>query len=347
MNLAATIAIYGYGTSEGVTKSWDTRGRGQKGILDQTRDEYSGAKLFKGFSKEITDEEQKQFQEIRSKEKEWTNASLQAISEGKLSPALAHERGLPTYAMENFIPLPSTLFHVTMAADKVENEGLKSRAEQKVGEGGGLGGGNENTISFTSDPKIADAIYQGLHEMRAVARGELTVDTMLKMAQQSIGAPKSWEADLRKYGDTAIGMDALLRGVIKEQDIAGEPPDDKHDWIPTKDSYHWKGGDGKERYTTWERKATEDEQRDRAVSFYKYWSSFREAAGGHYDPLFFLSDTKALAATKPENIKIFQVKPIQGAMGTRESAMGEYRTYSGKAVNIVRGYQPKVRERPV
>src|ERR1035441_9127960 len=28
MNLATTIELYGYGTSEGVEKSWDTRGRG-------------------------------------------------------------------------------------------------------------------------------------------------------------------------------------------------------------------------------------------------------------------------------------------------------------------------------
>ena len=30
MNLAATISVYGYGTSEGVVKEWDTRGRGRK-----------------------------------------------------------------------------------------------------------------------------------------------------------------------------------------------------------------------------------------------------------------------------------------------------------------------------
>lgn len=30
MNLAATTTLYAYGTSEGVTKSWDTRGRGRK-----------------------------------------------------------------------------------------------------------------------------------------------------------------------------------------------------------------------------------------------------------------------------------------------------------------------------
>ena len=30
MNLAATLTLYAYGTSEGVTKSWDTRGRGRK-----------------------------------------------------------------------------------------------------------------------------------------------------------------------------------------------------------------------------------------------------------------------------------------------------------------------------
>jgi hypothetical protein len=29
MNLASAIELYGYGTSEGVTKAWDTRGRGR------------------------------------------------------------------------------------------------------------------------------------------------------------------------------------------------------------------------------------------------------------------------------------------------------------------------------
>lgn len=39
MKLAATIEIYGYGTSEGVTKSWDTRGRGRAEVARHARHE--------------------------------------------------------------------------------------------------------------------------------------------------------------------------------------------------------------------------------------------------------------------------------------------------------------------
>lgn len=34
MNLAATISLHAYGTSEGVRKEWDTRGRKEKNLVD-------------------------------------------------------------------------------------------------------------------------------------------------------------------------------------------------------------------------------------------------------------------------------------------------------------------------
>ena len=80
-------------------------------------------------------------------------------------------RGLYKGEADQFTPLPQDLYHATVAADKVDAEGLKTRAEQNVDEGAGLGGGEGNTISFTTDQKIADAIATGIREGRAAAEG--------------------------------------------------------------------------------------------------------------------------------------------------------------------------------
>lgn len=42
MNLASTIDLYAYGTSEGVSKAWDARGRGRKTDVSTNLVQYNG-----------------------------------------------------------------------------------------------------------------------------------------------------------------------------------------------------------------------------------------------------------------------------------------------------------------
>jgi len=91
-----------------------------------------------------------------------------------------------------------------------------------------------------------------------------------------------------------------------------------------------------DRYMQFVRPATVDEQRDRVFNFYKTWSTFREESGGPLNPLFFLTDVMGLASVPEEEIAILEFKPRPGAQGFQVSALGEWRTWSGNAVEFVR-----------
>src|SRR5208283_5167375 len=96
----------------------------------------------------------------------------------------------------------------------------------------------------------------------------------------------------------------------------------------------------KGRWVTWMQPLSAAELQDRTFDFYKTWAAARENAGGPMNPLFFSTNITALANTPIDQIAILQFKPIAGAMGTRESALGEWRTYSGNSVQFVGKVDP-------
>lgn len=55
------------------------------------------------------------------------------------------------------------------------------------------------------------------------------------------------------------------------------------------------------------------------------------------DPLFFASDSRALAAIPETEIKTLHYHPEQGAKGYQVSSLGEWRTFTGLAVKRVEG----------
>lgn len=83
-------------------------------------------------------------------------------------------------------PLPQTLYHTTVAGTAVRETGLKSRWELQ-GEGMGLGGGNDATISYTDDPEWARDIERTVQEIQQVSAGEVTAADLMKNAAQGIG----------------------------------------------------------------------------------------------------------------------------------------------------------------
>jgi RNA:NAD 2'-phosphotransferase (TPT1/KptA family)/GNAT superfamily N-acetyltransferase/2'-5' RNA ligase/8-oxo-dGTP pyrophosphatase MutT (NUDIX family) len=282
------------------------------------------------------------------KNQDWEQNSLAALSLGKITPEQAKERGV--YEAKSFIPLPQTpLYHVTTAKSQVEANGLKTRRELGQNYGKGLGGGTSMSISFTDDMSIAQGIYDNLLIARKVAAGEMTLDDLISTATKGMGANRPWIDDiLKSLGGSNpkdkinVELDAIQRGVAFEHGL-GRPPDDEAilpqyrkpgPWRPTPWSQHWKGGDGEEKYTYWERDLTPEEKQERVFEFFKKWSFWREQAGGGLDPLYFMSDPKALGQTPESEITILTFKAVPGAMGTRESALGEWRVYTGAAVQL-------------
>ncbi len=315
---------------------------------EMRQDEYAGR-----WNEQETEE---QSQVRHQKNQDWEQNALAALSLGKITPEVAKERGV--YEAKSFKPLPSTpLYHVTTAKSQVQANGLKTRRELGQDYGKGLGGGTSMSISFTDDYKIAEGIYENLLIARKVAAGEMTLDDMIDTATRGVGANRPWINDILKSlggsnkNDTInVELDALKRGVAFEHGL-GRPPDDEKilpqyrkpgPWRPTPWSQHWKGGDGEEKYTYWERDLTAKEKQERVFEFFKKWSFWREQAGGGLDPLYFMSDPAGLAQVPESEIAILTFKAVPGAVGTRESALGEWRVYTGAAVQLVNAAAAKM-----
>lgn len=247
-------------------------------------------------------------------------------------------------------PLPPTLYHVTTNVPAVHEQGLKSRAELAQQRGKGLGGGEDDTISYTDNPETARNILHSVHEFHNVVTGKTTPQDLLDQAERGERAPRPFLQDLvhhsdsewqpgqplpRDLDDTLHGMKTKQRMATQEQMDAEEPG-----WTPHPDAKGWKARAG-EFHMLWQRPATPDEQQERAADLYKRFSAYREFAGGHPDPLFFSTDLKGFAAANPEHIGIVKAHPKPGAQGYQLGSLGEWRTTTGQNVDVDRGHDPK------
>ena len=297
-------------------------------------EEYEGE-----YPKDQPEEKQREFWR---RGKEWKASVLAALSCGKVTAKQLRERKIYTQPpADDFKPLPAHLWHVATAASKIKQNGIMSRFELGIGHGPGLGGGDDSSISFTDDKATADAIYKAILTARQVARGELTVAQMVDEAKKGIGADRPYyDAMAQFYGSSYGPLQDTINGIARESGSMGRQPKGDYQWTPDPTS-SWMGGDGQPRYGQWTRPLTDDEMREAAWWIFKAWALARQNAGGPMDPLFFQTDTKALARVPEEEIEIMEFRPIPGAMGTRANSLGEWRTYSGKAVEFVKAWKPK------
>ncbi len=298
------------------------------------------------------DEQTKFWEENRKKRTEWDQAMQHALATGKITPEQADERGYVWTNPGEIKPLPPTLYHVTTAKNEVVASQLKTRKELGQSMGKGLGGGESDTLSFTENLEVADGIYNGLLEAQLVAKGEKTMDRMVGEAMRGTNAEKPWIDMIKEYykidndesldkfveymGSNYVISNSYLPKTLEEFVSGPEGRDDPGAWKPLSSS-KWPHGTGeKESYTKFIRKATLQEQRDRVFDFYKSWSSFREHSGGPLNPLFFLTDVMGLAGVPEEEISILEFRPKQGALGYQVSGLGEWRTWTGEAIELVR-----------
>ena len=247
-------------------------------------------------------------------------------------------------------PVTGDLYHVTTAASKVMDSGFKTREELKMYSGTGLGGGADDTISFTDDLAAAKSIKASMREAHQVASGRKTVADMLGEASRERfvdrvinqvdsswrgGFQSEWMADresAQKNLPTTIS-DAMFG--TRTASTAFQPPSDPGNWKPHPKSEGWMGGDGKMRHGLWIRDADPDEAQLDRFSFYKTFSYYRQQATGRLDPLFFGSDVAAFSKIDPDEIKIIHAKPKPKVHGYRIPAEKEWRIHTGKAVDIV------------
>ena len=291
------------------------------------------------YSDKVTDDE---YREFIKKRRGWDDEMFRALSEGQVSEEEARERGLNIGNVEKPVDIPNVLYHVTTAKDKVVLNSLKTRTQLDMGSGTGLGGGASNTVSFTEDVNIAKNIYSAIIEGRQVARNEITTEEMIQQATSGETANEPWINGMIEYwkgahGDIKDLLDKTVREKSYPKTIEELKEDEGEGWTPTK---KWEFGTRDDMYSEWARPMTTEELLDRRFQFYKGWASFRESAGGPENPLFFGSDPQALANVQTDQIAILEFQANPGAKGYQLEALGEWRTWSGNAVTLVREIAP-------
>jgi 2'-5' RNA ligase/predicted ABC-type ATPase len=292
---------------------------------------------------------------VGARRQAWQLAVNRAIQRGDLE--IDEDGNIPDLGYYNsgggkWVPLEGDLYHVTTAISAVRETGLRSRFELAMQRGVGLGGGDDQTISFTQDPGVARGIERGLHEARLVARDDITSDDLMTMAAEGTGAERPFIDDLMlfyssdwKEGDWAAGRElpqglrSVLEGTEYGRSAMGQTLEDWQttkgdEWEVAEAGRSWEGGDGRTYHTQFVRPATEEEQLHGRFELYKRFSAYREYAGGYLDPLFFSSDPAALAEIDPAEIATVRYSPQSNSRGSRQGALGEIRTYGTDGLQL-------------
>jgi GNAT superfamily N-acetyltransferase len=297
------------------------------------------------------DEQSKHWDTQRNVRNSWQHETRKALSRGDLTndQAIAHGyHGIGQDYGEDRVygprtlgwkPLPHDLYHVTTDLKGVLTHGLKSRRELGQSYGKGLGGGEDDTISFTDNEELAHHILGSMKEFHDVVNGRKTPAHMWDEAQQGAGAARPFHEEVARAMQSSGGprhLDAVLHGRTLHQGLHTQAEmdargDGKWEPHPETDSFKSKDGD---LHTVWHRDATPDEKRYHATDMYKSFSLFRQMAGGKPDPMFFSTDTKGFAAMDPSNFGIIKAHPKPKAAGYQVSGMNEWRTADGDALDL-------------
>jgi len=273
----------------------------------------------------------------------WTKSMQDALSHGWITPEKADERGL--YGAKYIKPMPPVLYHVTTAKDKVLNEGLKTRAE--LSNTAGLGGGPEDTISLTENVEIAKAIENAILEARRLMTKEIDIHSMISMAESGEGASRPWISEWYSgHGSKDGAMPDLIKSIINgEDELVFNMPvtegmlemrSNGETYVPDPTSEtDINSYNGSTMYSRWVRKLSPEEIDEKLMSAYKYWSAYRENAGGPMDPLFWGDSMNNLKDIPINQIATIEVKAKPGAQGSQQSALGEWRSFTGDVLSVV------------
>lgn len=212
--------------------------------------------------------------------------------------------------------LPDTLYHATTNAEAIISDQIRSRMEIGQRMGLGLGGGEDDTISFGTDIGIVKNIERSLHEAHLVANGTIGIKEMFDAARAGAGT----------QGKNYVNE---LLGFMHGSEMKKRVPDD---WDPFDENNDDLYADEIRRLA----RETET-RRDRLWDFYNYtFLKGRASAGGYEDPIFFGTDWKGLAKANPANFATLVYAPKRGARGYQMAGLSEWRTVGGDVVKFVK-----------
>ena len=272
---------------------------------------------------------------MRPMRNEYESSIRQALALGQIEPELADMLsvgGSKTQGIGGWVELPEELYHTTTNANAIIGDRLRSRRELGQNKGGlGLGGGEDDTISFTASAEVGRDIERSLHEAWYVTNGMLNTGDMYRIAQRGGGGVgRPWVKDLLDF-QTAGNADWVpdnfdidnpehrammperVQKLLRVEEGLEDPPEPKESYEPAKEDYL-----NEEAWEMW----------------HGAYASSRELSGGFMNPLFFSTDWKGLGASNPGEFKTLKLTPRKGAKGYLMGALGEWRTVGGQTVSV-------------
>lgn len=260
------------------------------------------------------------------------NRILGYISEGRYTPKYIESLNLGLYDVlspngypwEELSP-DKPLYHVATSTSSILENGLKTRYEladvkNPRKEESGLGGGDNNVISFTDNIEIAKQIEQSLIEYNLVLNRKISCRDLVECAiAGGGGASKPWYKELY----------CMVRN------IGGEPKEDSDFMVKDLREY----ADFLDSAYTEQVNNPDKTYESYSDPFHKISDFYtlkylygRELGGGWINPVI-MGKPEALRDKNPSEIKMLTFTPQQYSMGYRVGGLSEIRTFSGKAVN--------------
>ena len=265
---------------------------------------------------------------------DWERNAMHEICIGKISQEEAKELGLSFTDARKYEQLPKVMYHTTSNYSGIANGGFKLKTREELGKGvQALGGGTDNTISFTTSFEIADDIRNGLIEISDFLNNKIKLQEFVDNAKNAKDSKVPYWNKIMNYNDAKLSYELLSTGKYRESYFLGgkklyEVPED---WIPVGEPI----GRDNDIYTAFDRPANQNEIEESKVRFYKAYSAFREDSGGRSDPLFWMADAEGLKKIDPKNVAILEIKPKnKDCKGYKTSGMQEWRVNTGDAVKV-------------
>lgn len=314
-------------------------GDGSSAIWKTPRDQYAP---WPGLGDNPSDADFELFRAHRRRQHAWEHAARVAIATGEVTPEEADRLAGSPYVLrpstERHIwePLPETLYHVTTNKAAVLEQGLSPRSEREGSTAIGLGGGDDEAVSFTTDKEYAKVIQSALLGLHDIATGKTTVADLVKAAEEGVGAKRPYINELRKFIKSSYGdFDAWAEGWEQQGDgfavLASKIPAGAKPIGPG-----WMGRD-EMAYHGYMVRMSPERRVETATHAYNAWLTARQEAGGPENPWFTFNDPAALAKVPRAQIVVLEVTTKPGTMGWFVSpAEREWRTSTGKVAKSIR-----------
>ncbi len=228
MNLAATIIVYGTGTSEGASKGWDTRGRGRRTSLPNPRRKNLSQALMK-----VMQEEPRSHRQITLRKKMGDPAGIHQVVKRLGDKLEVERRGKDVVVRLRRIPKSENLGDKESSLSTSPISGSPRR----------LGGGiNETyTIEFQNGDKAVFKVADDInHEVAAgriaklVGMQDLVKPSVIRVIEGKTGSLMAWtdgEVAKNVQRDKKFdGKDDMFRAAAFDYVIGNEDRHEKN-WI--------------------------------------------------------------------------------------------------------------------